>query len=130
MAKKKQVAATPATRKKEAVAALWYQNQKQLGIIITILLVTFICYSPALSSKKEFTNWDDPTYVTEQQLIKKLDAAHVKTMFSPQHDVSLNFHPLTVLSLAINYHFSELRPFGYFLTNIIIHLLNTFLVFV
>ena len=102
----------------------------QAGLVLIALLITFICFSPALSSKKEFTNWDDPVYVIEQKLITNLSVDNVKAMFSVHNDVSLNYHPLTVLSLAVNYHFSKLKPFGYFLTNIFIHLLNTLLVFV
>lgn len=130
MAKKKKAAPTKNLNKKKQVTQLWYLDKEQLGIIISLLLITFICFSPALSLKKEFTNWDDPVYVTEQKLITSLDAEHVKMMFSPQHDVSLNFHPVTVFSLAVNYYFSGLHPFGYFFTNILFHLLNTFLVFI
>jgi len=117
-------------RGRQPAGSSWFSNYKQLGTVVAILIVSFICFSPALSSKKEFTNWDDPTYITEQKLITKLDGEHIKMMFSPQHDVSLNYHPLTILSLAINYHFSQLHPFGYFFTNILIHLLNTLLVFI
>lgn len=40
-----------------------------------------------------------------------------------------NYHPLTILSYAIEYHFVQLNPKLYHVTNIIIHLLNTVLVF-
>src|ERR1051325_9147161 len=46
-----------------------------------------------------------------------------------QNPVSLNYHPLTILSLAVNYHFSKLAPYGYHLLNLILHLANTLLVF-
>ena len=109
--------------------APWYRNSKQLAVVIAILAITFICFSPTLSSKKLFINWDDPVYITKQDLITKLDAPHLKKIFS-DHDASLNYHPLTVLSLAENYQFSKLQPFGYFFTNLLLHLFNTFLVFI
>ena len=114
-------------------------TRKQGYIIAGILLVTLVCFFPALSSKKEFTNWDDPVYVVNmadrahpvvQPVIEKLDGAHFKKMFSTQTDVSLNYHPLTMLSLAINFSFSKLNPHGYVLTNILFHLFNTLLVFI
>jgi tetratricopeptide (TPR) repeat protein len=40
-----------------------------------------------------------------------------------------NYHPLCMLSLSVNYHFSQMNPQPYYLTNIIIHILNTILVF-
>ena len=34
-----------------------------------------------------------------------------------------------MLSLALNYHFSQLNPFGYYLTNVLLHVLNVALIF-
>ncbi len=110
------------------VAAPWYKNSMQLGLVVSLLVVTFICFSPLLSNQKKFINFDDPVYITKQDLITKMDAKHLKTMFS-EHDASLNYHPLTMLSLAVNYSFSQLHPYGYFFTNLLLHLFNTFLVF-
>ena len=100
-----------------------------MAIVIAILIITYICFSPAVSSKKEFTNWDDPGYVTEQPLAKSLSKENIKTLFKPETHVMLNYHPLTMISLAMNYSSSELNAKPYALTNIIIHIFNTFLVF-
>jgi len=124
---------TSATKQSNTISSTrlipWFSNSKQLAIIIGIIAITFICFSPVLSSKKLFINWDDPVYITRQDLITKLDAQHLKKIFI-EHDASLNYHPLTVLSLALNYQFSKLQPFGYFFTNLLLHLCNTFLVFI
>ena len=122
------------------------KNNNQLFIIAGILLITFICFFPALNKTKEFTNWDDPVYVVNladkpvikvQPQIERLDGEHIKTMFNTNNDVSLNYHPLTMLSLAVNYKFAkkvdntpEPSPFGFVFTNILFHLLNTLLVFI
>ena len=110
--------------------AVWYKDSSRLLFILAVLAFTFVCYSPALDKSKEFTNWDDPEYVTEQKIITSLDFKNIEKMFNIENDVSLNYHPLTVLSLAINYRFSKLNPRGYFLINILFHLLNTFLIFI
>lgn len=115
---------------KPVVIKKWYQNTMHLVVVFAILLITYICFSPALTDKKEFTNWDDPGYVTEQPLVKKLSKENIKTLFKPETQVMLNYHPLTMISLAVNYHFSKLKAKPYVLTNIFIHLLNTFLVFI
>ena len=94
-----------------------------------ILAAVVLCFSPALSGKKEFTNWDDPGYVTEQPLVQGLSWENVKTIFDPRTDVMLNFHPLTVLSLALNHHYAPLDVRSYALTNVVLHALNTVLVF-
>lgn len=116
------------TKIKQAVA--WYKNTQQLAIVAAILIITYICFYPALSIKKEFTNWDDPGYVTEQTLVKSLSAENIKTLFKPTTEVMLNYHPLTMISLAINYKYSGLKIKSYIYTNIFIHLFNTFLVFI
>lgn len=95
--------------------------------IIPIVLISFFCYAPALKNK--FTNWDDPIYVTENNLIKNLSIDSIKKIFHPQTHVVSNYHPLTILSLAVNYHFSKLNPRAYILTNILFHLANIVLVF-
>ena len=46
------------------------------------------------------------------------------------HDVTGDYYnPLTILSYALNYHFAGLEPRSYYLTNIVIHILNSFLIF-
>lgn len=113
---------------KQAVA--WYKDTKQFVTIAAILIITYICFSPALSTKKEFTNWDDPGYVTEQPLIQSLSTENIKTLFKPETEVMLNYHPLTMISLAVNYKSSGLKIKSYILTNVFIHIFNTFLVFI
>ncbi|MCX6256650.1 MAG: tetratricopeptide repeat protein [Bacteroidia bacterium] len=101
-------------------------NITAILVVAAILLITFISYYPSLNN--EFTNWDDPTYVTDNPLITSLQHENVSQIFSKP--VSLNYHPVTMLSLAVNYHYSKLAPCPYHTTNLIFHLLNTLLLFV
>lgn len=102
-----------------------YFNKK--AIIIAILcIVTFICFS--YTRHNQFTNWDDDYYVTNDPYIKALTADNLKVIFT--EDITKNnYHPLCMLSLAINYYFSGLNPQPYYLTNIFIHIANVVLVF-
>src|SRR5687767_14123482 len=118
-----------AKQAKPAPAKAWYKNTMQLVVVLVILLITYICFSPALTDKKEFTNWDDPGYVVEQPLAKSLSKENINTLFKPSTQVMLNYHPLTMITLAMNYSSSELNAKPYAITNVIIHILNTFLVF-
>ncbi len=130
-------------KKDKAASSSVQQPKKQIAHarplwqwIAGILLITFICYLPVLSDKKEFTNWDDPGYVTEQKLVKDLNAETLKTLFKPSTDVMLNYHPLTMISLGIDYKLGfdkktntlSIKPFAW--SNLILHLLNTALVFI
>lgn len=105
---------------------------KWIGLIT---IITMIAYGQLFSDEKQFTNWDDVEYVTEQPLIQSLDGEHLAKMFDPQTQVLLNYHPLTMLSLAVDYSMGydtddnviSIKPFVR--TNLLFHLLNTVLVF-
>jgi len=45
-------------------------------------------------------------------------------------DITLNYyHPLTMFSLAVNYQFSQLNPFGYYFTQVLLHISNAIVIF-
>ncbi|MGB0932463.1 MAG: hypothetical protein ACPGVB_16895, partial [Chitinophagales bacterium] len=93
-----------------------------LGVV---LLLTFVVFFPSLQNG--FVNYDDTVYVYENPYIQSLSSENLHQIFTKP--MAHNYHPLTMLSLAVNYHFSELNPFGYHLTNLLLHLANVFWVF-
>jgi tetratricopeptide (TPR) repeat protein len=100
-------------------------NKKAL-ILGAICVLTFICFRYSLHN--QFTNWDDDVYISNDQYIKALNPSNIKTIFT--EDITKNnYHPLCMLSLALNYHFTQLEPATYYLTNILIHIANVILVF-
>jgi len=88
-----------------------------------ILLLTFLVYWPSLDN--DFTDWDDNFYVTENPLVAHPSGGAILTT-----PVAGNYHPLTIASFALNYHFSGLDPAAYHWTSLLVHLANTALVFV
>jgi len=100
-------------------------KNKELILLAVVLVVTLVICFPALHNK--FTNWDDQDYITENIYIKSLTHANIGHIFTKS--MATNYHPLTMLSLALNYSVSGMEPFSYFLVNIILHLFNTLLVF-
>ena len=121
---KKQVAARQVPRKAKSQGFVMNKNMEIL-LLSLILLITVIIYFPALQNK--FTNWDDGGYVTDNTYIKSLSGENVGYMFTKP--IASNFHPLTILSLALNYQVSGMKPFSYFLVNIIFHLFNIVLTY-
>lgn len=96
--------------------------------MLAILVVTVLAYLPALENG--FTNWDDNSYVLENPLIRNLDWETCKALFvGPDKFFMGNFHPLTMLSLALDYQIAGFEPWIYHLTNLLLHLLSTALVF-
>ncbi|MBX2907741.1 MAG: hypothetical protein KF744_16975 [Taibaiella sp.] len=95
-------------------------------IIAAIGIITFFCFRYTLGN--QFTLWDDDYYVTNNQYIRAFTAENLKVLFT-QDITKNNYHPLCLLSLAVNYHFAGLEPWSYYLTNIVIHIANAVLVF-
>ncbi|HET9826143.1 MAG TPA: hypothetical protein VFP87_12475 [Chitinophagaceae bacterium] len=81
-----------------------------------------VCFLPML--KNDFTNWDDEVYVIKNSLLRGPDWTGIFTT-----TISSNYHPLTIISLALNYQISGLHSWSYLLFNLLLHLINTALVF-
>ena len=89
---------------------------------VTLAMVTLFVYLPAL--RNEFVGvWDDNIYIVENPHITSLDAAFFRWAFLDFY--ASNWHPLTWMSLAIDYALWGLNPLGYHLTNIVLHSFNT-----
>ncbi len=104
-------------------------NFSKLALIsLSILIITLLCYIPSLHN--EFMKyWDDQAYVTSNDLIKNLSINSIVKIFKEDAGLYANYHPLTTLSLALNYH-EGVSSFPYILTNLLLHLTNTLLVFI
>lgn len=94
-----------------------------------ILIITFLAFTPSLRNDLLKT-WDDQAYITNNDLVKGLTYDNINKIFKKDNGLYANYHPLTILTLAVNYHFSKLKSLGYHLTNLSLHLLNTLLVFI
>lgn len=87
-------------------------------------LVTFIIYLPSIGNG--FVSWDDAKYVYENLWIQSLDLAFLKRAFTEVY--FSNWHPLTMITYAVDYALWGLNPLGYHLENNILHAINTALV--
>ena len=75
-----------------------------------------------------FVTFDDPIYVTDNQQIQSgLTMSALYWAFSTTH--AEFWHPLTWLSLMLDYQLYGLNAAGYHVTNLILHLLSTLLLF-
>lgn len=104
-------------------------NRTYLFIIIGVLLIiTLIAFFPSL--KNGFVTWDDEDYLHNNlQFIGDLSREGIARIFNINSVIMGIYHPLTILSYAIIYHYHELDPYPFHLYNVILHLLNTVLVF-
>ncbi len=90
-----------------------------------VLIITAIALSPVLNN--DFTNWDDQKHVYENPLIRSGDGLPLREIFTTS--ISKIYIPLTVLSFSIEHRFFGFNPFVYHLTNLLLHLAVTALVF-
>lgn len=102
-----------------------FNNKFRSIILIAVILITFIAYYNAIQN--DFVNWDDNEYLLENNDIKDLSIHNIKNIFSSFY--VNNYQPFTMLTYAIEYKLSGLNPAVYHLNNIILHLINTLLVF-
>ncbi len=98
----------------------------QTAIAVTALVVIqFAVFSPAL--KNEFLKYDDDIYVYENSNIQSLKAENIAWMFARPYYRS--YTPVALLSHAIDYGVWGGNPWGHHLTNLLLHSVNTVLVF-
>lgn len=90
-----------------------------------VLLLTFLVYIKFTSAG--FIYYSDDLYVLNNDLVKDLSLKGIANIFT-----SYFYHgyiPITLLSYAIEYALWGATPFLYVLTSLLIHLLNTILVY-
>lgn len=104
--------------KKRGSTSLWL-------LIGVVLIVTFFCYKDILHG--DFTNWDDNGYVSENLELRQFNTQRIVDIFT-QFRMG-NFHPLVMLSYNVLFSLFQLNTLPYHLFNVILHVLNTFLVF-
>ena len=87
-----------------------------------IILISFIAYLPVFQNS--LLAWDDDRYIKNNILVHLFD---LKSIFSQY--VMGNYHPITMLIFAIEYHLFGMSATGYHVINLLLHLLNIVLVF-
>jgi tetratricopeptide (TPR) repeat protein len=96
----------------------------QLGVII---MVTGIVFAPSL--KNGFTNWDDPELLLENNSVKSLSPENIRSLFSDSYAGFGGYTPLVFVSYALEYHFFQLDPKIFHIDNLLLHVLNTVLIY-
>jgi tetratricopeptide (TPR) repeat protein len=97
-----------------------------IWIYLALLAAVFLTYGRVLHF--DFISFDDPVYVTENQHVQTgLSWAGVAWAFGSS--VAGNWHPLTWLSLMLDYQLFGLDGGWYHFTNVCIHALSAALLF-
>ncbi len=86
--------------------------------------ITFLAFLPALHGG--FV-WDDQKNIVENPGFRSFDFRHLKWMFTTFFMGP--YQPLSWLSLGLDFKFWGLKPFGFHLTNLLLHAANAALFF-
>ena len=87
-----------------------------------IIALVFVAYLPALGAGYI---WDDDDYVTENQCLRSVDGLR-RIWVEP--GATHQYYPLVHSSFWLEYHLWGLRPFGYHFDNVLLHAVNSLLV--
>jgi tetratricopeptide (TPR) repeat protein len=88
-------------------------------------VLLLVVYGPSLQNR--FTGYDDTGFITESTLVTDPWPGSIAKAFT--HTSAYLYIPLTIVSWQMNAHILGLDPFWFHLTDLVIHALNTFLVF-
>ena len=105
----------------------WTILVKAFIIILLVLSAVFVAYSEALNNGF-ITTWDTGIFVVDNNYIRSFSWENIQWMFTTVY--KSYWHPLTWVSHASTYSLFGLDPWGHHLVSIIIHALNTSLLFV
>ncbi len=89
-----------------------------------IIITIFVCYQEAL--RYGFV-WDDHYALETNYNFRGFSYANITWMFETFYDG--NYHPLSWMSFALDYHLWGMNPAGYHATNIVIHCANAVIFF-
>jgi Flp pilus assembly protein TadD len=105
------------------------KNLITILICLALTILTVITFWPLKDCG--FINLDDNMYVYENVYVQSgLNANNIKQAFSFELvEKSSNWHPVTWLSLMLDYQIFGLNPFGYHLVNLLLHVISTVLLF-
>jgi tetratricopeptide (TPR) repeat protein len=97
-----------------------------LGICALLAAITLIVFSRTFHYG--FVNYDDGTYVYENAAIQK-GLTWDGTALAFTHTVAANWHPLTTISLMLDYQLHGLNAGPYHVTNVLLHTIAVILLF-
>lgn len=104
------------------------QSQVRPELVVSLLLVVSILYIFSPLRHNEFIKFDDDLYVTENQYVQEgLSIKGVIWAFTSTR--ASNWHPLTWLSHMADCHMYGLNPGMHHTISLILHILNSLLIF-
>ena len=98
-------------------------------MVLGLTLVVLTCWAFLPGMDNDFVRYDDIDYVTSNYTVQR-GLSWTGLIWAFSSTTAANWHPLTWLSHMLDCQFFGLNPAGHHLASILLHALNTLLVFV
>lgn len=97
-------------------------SRSTLGFILPVVVaaVTFVAFLPVLDAG--FLNWDDDTNLLDNPRYRGLGWTQFRWMFTTM--LLGHYIPITWMSFGLNYVLGGMNPWGYHLSNLLLHAAN------
>ena len=106
----------------------FFKKRCVLFIYLFLILVTFVAFEQV--RQNDFVSYDDDNYVSENKNVNKgINFESVAWAFTSLHGEISYWHPLTWLSHMLDCQLFGLKASSHHLTNLLLHILNTLLLF-
>ncbi len=117
---------SPAGGRRHSASRAAHPRGGTLWIGLALIVVTVVVYAPL--GHFDFVKWDDPQYVTDNTIVLAGLTWHgVAWAFTTSHGPY--WHPLTWLSHMLDVQLFGLDAGGHHITNIVLHIATTLLLF-
>ena len=112
-------------RDEDELVAASQMEQRTRWLPWVVVGLTLFVFLPAAGN--DFVNWDDDRNFLENTRYRGLAPENLQWMFTTFH--LGHYHPLTWLSLGLDYVLWEMNPAGYHFTNVALHAATALLVY-
>ncbi|HEV3003539.1 MAG TPA: hypothetical protein VGX78_03720, partial [Pirellulales bacterium] len=102
----------------------WTRSPVVAAILLAVL--TAVAYTSAVGN--DFVNYDDPDYVVDNPYVRR-GLTGEGFAWAWTTTLGANWNPLTWLSLQLDAQLGEMAPAAFHLTNVVLHVANTLLLF-
>ncbi|HWN90409.1 MAG TPA: hypothetical protein VNQ15_03330, partial [Verrucomicrobiae bacterium] len=92
---------------------------------VAAVVLTFLCYLPALANG--FIDWDDSPLLLRNPHYRGLGLDQLRWMFTTR--LMGHWMPLNWISFGLDHAVWGMTPFGYHLTNLLLHAINAAVVY-
>jgi protein O-mannosyl-transferase len=113
-------------KKRKPVVPVSKKQNKDKFWLSGIIILVIIAYFPVFNG--QLTNFDDIVYITGNPYIQFFNIESLWKFFSEYYYGG--YYPLTLFSLSADYSLLGLSPELYHITNLLLHIMNTLLLYI